>query len=304
MIRVVVSVLLICSTAVLASGAAPSFVAARLDVKRSPSDEVSVALNRHLRILLMKEPRGVTPTPSMWDAAITEHKRQDCDQNDDCLRGLAVLAGTVYAVYAAVELDLTRTSVTAIGRIVRRDGVLVEVGGQRGFQVVLPMLQRPFNLVAAAALTELVTQMKLSELPATLPANGVEAQKPSPPEVKPVEPPAAVVAPPQPGAGPLAGKVLLGAGGAVMVAGGVVALVGQIQAGTLTPVDGNLPPSQLGAWRAAVTLRPVGVTMLGVGAAAATAGALLWLLAPGAPVQAALVPQHGGATFAVTGVFP
>jgi hypothetical protein len=89
-----------------------------------------------------------------------------------------------------------------------------------------------------------------------------------------------------------------------MVAGGVLALVGQVQAGTLAPVDGNLPSSQLGAWRAAVTLRPAGLTMLGAGAAAATAGALIWLLAPGAPVQTAFVPHAGGATFTVTGAFP
>lgn len=301
--RWVVLSLLISSIA-LASGASPSFIAAPLDVKRSPSDEVTTSLNRQLRILLMKEPGGNTPTPSMWDAAIVDHKRQDCDQNDDCLRQLAVLAGTLYAVYAAVELDLTRTNVTAIGRIVRRDGAPVEVSGERGFQVVMPLEQRAFNVVALAALTELVKQMKLSALPATLPATVAEV-KLQPEVVKVVEPPPVVITPPVvPGSGPVVGKVMLGTGAAIAVAGGVLALVGQLQAGTLTPVDGNLPPNQVGAWRTATTLRPVGVTMLGAGAAVAVAGTLIWALSPRAPVAAALLPQPDGFALSVAGRFP
>ena len=229
-----------------------------------------------------------------------------------------MLAGTLYAVYAAVELDLTRTNVTAIGRIVRRDGALVEVSGERGFQVVMPLEQRAFNVVALAALTELVKQMKLSALPATLPATVAEV-KPQPEEVKPqpevvkpqpevvkvVEPPPVVITPPVvPGSGPVVGKVMLGTGAAIAVAGGVLALVGQLQAGTLTPVDGNLPPNQVGAWRTATTLRPVGVTMLGAGAAVAVAGTLIWALSPRAPVAAALLPQPDGFALSVAGRFP
>lgn len=303
----VLSVLL-SSVTVFAAGAAPSVISAPLDVKRSPSAETTAALNKQLRILLMKEPEAITPTPSMWDAAIGEHRRQDCDVSDDCLRQLAVLAGTLYAVYAAVELDVTRTNVAVIGRIVRRDGAVVEVGGERGFKVEMPLQDRPFNVVAQAALTELVKKMKLSALPPTLPATSAEV-KPAP---GPVDPVVEKVVPPAPqpviepnrGSGPLAGKVLLGLGAGVVVAGGGLALVGQLQAGTLTPVDGNLPPSQLGAYRSATTLRPVGVAMMGAGAAVAVAGTLVWLLAPQSPVQAVVVPSAGGATLSIAGEFP
>lgn len=291
------------ATSAWALGGSPSFIAAPLEVKRSPSDEVTVALNKQLRLILMKEPGVNTPTPSMWDAAIGDHRRQDCGQNDDCLRQLAILAGTLYAIYAAVELDLTRTNVVVIGRIVRRDGLLVQTLGERGFELVVPLQQRPFNVVALAGLNQLIKQMKLATLPATLPA--VSEVKPVAEPGPPAQPAPIMTGPPlPPHPGPTVGKVLLGTGAGVAVAGGVIALVGQLEAASLTPIDGNLPPDQVAAWRNATTLRPAGLAIAGAGAAIAAAGALTWLLAPSARLQAAIIPQPGGLGIAFAGDLP
>src|SRR5947208_11178823 len=109
----------------------PMVVAAPLEVHRSPGGETTKQLQKEFRLQVLKQPNVATPTPSAWDAAVGQLKRQDCEANDDCLRELAVTAGALYAIHVSVEQDLTKTNVAAQARIVRRDGVLIEVGGQR-----------------------------------------------------------------------------------------------------------------------------------------------------------------------------
>jgi hypothetical protein len=288
-----------------AAGAAPTVVAAPIDVPRAPSREVVNDLNRYLRAQLMRDPAVVTPTPSLWDAAIAQEKRQDCDVSDDCLQQLAVLAGTVYAVFASVELDLTRTKVTAVGRVVRRDGVLVEMGGEHGLRVEIDRQDRPFEAVAKEALGRLIAAMKLGTLVPTVPAADVAQARPKPapqPVAAPTPPPPAAASPPPPAVTAesrsgmhTVGTVTLIAGAVLAVTGGVLFGVGQQQAGTLTPVSGNLPSSQVGAYHLATTLRPVGAAVAGVGLAAVVTGLLLWLVGPSAPAPVALMLRHEGA---------
>ncbi len=300
-----------------AAGARPTVVSASLDVQRTPSADVTASLNRHLRGLLMKEPGVLTPTPSVWEAAIAQLRRQDCDVSDECLQQLALLSGSLYAVYASVELDLTRTHLTAIGRIVRRDGALVEVKGQRGFTAEAAIGNQPFEAVARQVLAKLVAQMELASLPPTVPVaegrpppqvgpvSGVPAG-PSEPSAKepgeahpaaPSEPvaPAASVEQRSPGGGSgLLGKVLFGAGAALLVGGGVLAALGQAQAGNLHPVGGNLPASELDAYHQAVTLRPAGLAIGGAGLACVAAGLWLWLSSGSSSAQASLSPLADG----------
>jgi len=310
--HVAVYVLVVASAAL--ADTSPTVVAAPLDVHRSPSSEVTTALQKHLRILLMKEREVLTPTPSAWDAAIVELKRQDCDVSDDCLRQLAVTSGTLYAIYAAVELDLTKTNVIAVGRIVRRDGVLMEVDGQKTFRVQVLKGKDSFEATAKVALAQLVATMRLSQLSASIPVDvrpppehptpdaGVEASKPD----GGVEfPPPPMPLPVDEGEGQrTAGKVFLGAGVGIAAVGAVLGIVGVVNAGAVKPVDGAIPPEQLSAYQTATVLRPTGLIVGGVGVAAAALGAILWATAPAAPVKPALVPQPGGAMFVLSGDLP
>jgi hypothetical protein len=255
-----------------AHAAAPTVVAARLDVPRAPSDDVASALDRHLRALLMRQPGVLTPTPSLWDAAIAQQRRQDCDVRDDCLQQLAVLSGSLYAVYAAVEGDLSRTRVVASARIVRRDGLLMPVDGEHGVSAEAAVGARSFDAAASEALELLVAKLQLARLPPTVAALAplqavTPASAPPPVIVAPAHAPPAT-----------AGKAVFGAGIALLAAGAVTFAVGQQQAATLMPVDGNLPAGQLGAYRAAITLRPVGSVVGGAGLAAITLGIILWAL--------------------------
>lgn len=264
------------------AAAVPTVVAAPLDVPRAPSADAASDLNRALKGLIMREPDVLTPTPSAWEGATGQLKRKDCGVADACLQELAVAANTLYAVYASVDLDLTRSKVIAIGRIVRRDGVLVEVNGERAFKAEVERRDRPFEVAAKEALAKLIAKMKLASLLPSLPA--AEAPRPAPTAAPPPEPLAATVAPPAPtvSAQPsatagVAGKIVFGLGLALVAGGSVTFGVGQARAAALTPTNGNLPLSQLDAYHSAVTLRPAGLALAGAGVAAAVIGLVVWL---------------------------
>lgn len=95
------------------------------------------------------------------------------------------------------------------------------------------------------------------------------------------------------------------AGGVVLVAGGALFGWSKADAGQLKDTTNALTPDQLSALaeRGKVT-QPLGVALMGVGAAG-IAASLLWVaLAPDAPAQVALVPTPGGAALTVGGRLP
>jgi len=300
----------------------PVIVAAPLAVHRSPGGETTKALQKELRLQLAKQSNVLTPTPSAWDAAVTQLNRQDCDSNDDCLRELAVTAGALYAIHAMVETDLTKKNVIAEARVVRRDGVLVEIAGERICRVQLNRGSDSFEAVAKVALAQLLRTMKLGELPSTLPSAEQHPPKETPdagvavtqvtPEVTDAgipPPPPLVIETPGPSSARIASYGLMGVGAASVVVGGVFGILAASDRGNIkTDPNGNLQPSQVSTQQGVDRNATVAAVTLTVGAACLAAGITLFVMSP-APddhtvlsVTPTVVP--GGAAVMVGGRFP
>jgi hypothetical protein len=299
-------------------------VAAPLEVHRSPGGETTKQLQKEFRLQVLKQSNVATPTPSAWDAALAQLKRQDCETNDDCLRELAVTAGALYAIHASVEQDLTKTNVTAQARIVRRDGVLIEIGGQRVSKVELPKGKESFEAAAKTALSRLLASMKLGELPSTLPAAepvkpvvqqeapdaGVAVAQVEPQVVDagiPPPPPLVVENAPTP-PGKIAAYTLIGVGAAGVVVGGAFGIVALGDKDGITGVmNGNGNPSQVSTQQAVDRNATISAVSISIGVACAAAGAALYFLSPDADnhtvITAAPMPG-GGAMVGIGGRFP
>jgi hypothetical protein len=157
------------------------------------------------------------------------------------------------------------------------------------------------------ALTRLIADLGVGALS---PLRPVEP-KVVPPEVhEPVvesKPPEVVLPPPpltpseEPTRRVLVGKTLLGVGLGVAAVGGIIWGVSGGVAGGLKPNQGSVPSDQVGTFQTARTLSTVGIVGLGVGAAAAAVGAVLWTTAP--KVQVSLEMGRGSSGIAVSGAF-
>jgi hypothetical protein len=115
-------------------------------------------------------------------------RRQDCDVRDECLRQLAINGASLYALFGSLERNAAGTELTASGRVVNQDCVLV-----RGpVKLVVSAAGKDAN---SKALVELMNALKLDTLPAVL-------EQPAPPKVaepvKPAEPVLVPLPPPPP----------------------------------------------------------------------------------------------------------
>ncbi len=95
------------------------------------------------------------------------------------------------------------------------------------------------------------------------------------------------------------------AGGACVVAGGVLFGWSKADAAALVDRGNALTPDQLASTAArGKVMQPLGIALMGVGAAG-VAASLVWAgLAPAAPAQVALVPAPGGAVLSFGGRWP
>ena len=134
-----------------------------LELKRSPQSftaQDSAALSADVERLLRKAGADV-PDSAQYALALKELKRQDCGRDDECLKQLAVLARTLYALYVSVDETLGG-SVVATGRVVRSDGLAMG----RSKTVSLPRAKGRFGDVARTALAKLFSELGIAQLPA------------------------------------------------------------------------------------------------------------------------------------------
>jgi hypothetical protein len=174
----------------------PTLVDYPLEVKLSLPPAQRAALKDDFRVLLARSPGVLVATRTTWSAALAAHKRQDCDVRNECLQQLAVAAGTLYALYAAVEQNAAGTEVRVTGRVVNRDGAAV-----RPHVLVTAPKKASLGEAARAALGELLTTLELSKLPPVLAPPADAAPPPPPPaalETPPLEPAPFPAAPPAP----------------------------------------------------------------------------------------------------------
>jgi hypothetical protein len=293
---------------VSAQEAQPSVVPFPLELKSAGTvtDKDQAELQSTWRRLLRVG--ALVPDTGSVDAALAATGRRDCEREDECLKALAVKAGTLYAVYASVGLDLTRTKAVATGRVVRDDGkrlgelrtTTVDVGAD-GF---LP--------AAKTALTKLVEFLEVAKLSPVRPVDEPVATNVRPDGVGgvPPTPPPAVTAERPMSGGKLGGIVLMVGGGAVLVTG--VGLLASAAADTeALKIDGEgrvtglpMTPETADKAKSLGARRGLGGVFTGIGAAAAVAGVVVFLVSGNqSGVAVGATPLPGGFAASVGGTW-
>lgn len=286
------------TSAVAMAQTRPSVAAYPLDVLvRGVSDQQVKELQSESRRLLGLE--ATIPDGLTLDAALVMTERKDCDVEDACLKQFAVNAKVLYAVFAVVETDLKQKQVTAKGRVVRDDGVVVVPVktvsvARKGKEAI--------DLTVREALKALYAELKVGALPA---AKEVVKKDPDPVVKKDPDPIKDPPPPPPPlivkTTNPLRIVGLVGAG-----AGAAVGVAGIITFATSPTVekdgDGNVKNPDV--FQKAYAQQSVGVGLMIGGFAVAAAGGVLAALAQDTEtVKTTLVPLPGGAAVLVGGTF-
>lgn len=293
-------------SAVAMAQAKPPVAAYPIDVLvRGVSDQQVKEVQAEARRLLGLE--AAIPDGLTLDAAVVMTERKDCDVEDACLKQFAVNAKVLYALHATLETDLKQKQVTAKGRVVRDDGVLVVPVKT---VTVARKGKEPLDAALREALKALYAELKISTLPVVkeVPKKDPDPIKKDPdpikkdPDVPPPPPPPLV----DTGAGQrAAGTGMLIGGVGVAAVGAVLAAVG-CGIGCAVPLSANgavtdrndIPKLQTGAG-----LMGSGFAALGVGAGVAVIGSIVLASAP-APVKAiSVVPAAGGAVVQFGGSF-
>ncbi|MFZ5442773.1 MAG: hypothetical protein ACOZQL_22375 [Myxococcota bacterium] len=253
--------------------------------------------------LLDERSGALVPSRKEAEAALKETKRLDFRESDEALAKLAEKAGTLYATFVSLQYTAKKQLVLQ-GRVVRDDGKLMKTARvelPKGDETIVnrftPLAELFFADLALSGLPTFKEAVKTVEpVVVVKPPDQVGEKNPPPPP-----PP---IVPVDTGEGQrTAGQVLLIGGAGVAVVGAVLLGAGQGIGGSLGVMDGNIPADKVNDYRTAQTLTGAGLVTLGVGAAAALVGGIVWATAPAAPVKVTAVPTAGGAMFGIQGEF-
>lgn len=228
------------------------------------------------------------------EEAVKAAKVTDYAQSDASLSRVARQAKVQNAGYVSLKLT-ERNELLLEGRVVRADGKLLKAAA-----LAVPRGTQPLLDVLTTA-----TERFFEQLNGTAPV-AVSAPPPVPVADSKAPPPQVVVLTgpvkqPNPGTAlRVVGLVLVAAGVGTGVAGGVVLA----NAGTVE-IDGAGNISSVDAPRVAGIRAQQGASfaLFTAGAALTVTGALMALLAPNAPVTAALAPRSDGAVLVMEGRF-
>lgn len=313
--KAIVAVVAVLSGLTWAQAPRPVVAQHPLALKRTPrltAAEKSGLTAEYARLLIAHGARSVDTAE--LDQAMAGLGRDDCERENACLALLAQRAHALYALHVSLDQDVTRTRVTATGRLVRDDGALVGTGGRDTVAATVELGKRPFPEAAKAALAQVFEQLQPGLLPTTRPvavpvAAPVAVVAPkvdSPPAASVVAEPAVTsVSPPKTSLGRTLGFVGLGAGAALLVGGGIALGLAAADSGQIKlDAQGNLPEAQKDLYTGAKGKEFAGQVLLISGAAVAVAGGLMTLLSPATTTQAMVVPMRDGAVFAIGGSFP
>lgn len=300
MIRETTAVLLLCAGVALAQEAKPEVAPFPLEIIRASADcskKDREDLQKLLPMMLRAADVSV-PDGAKLSAALVSLEGRDCSRDDACLTQLAKVAGSLYAFFALVDVDLDG-NVLASGRVVRDDGK----AAREPKTVKVPQGGASFRETAQVALKQLMAELDVARL---------SPFRPPDPVVKAIEAPVVV---PRVAAGPVVEPVspgptlfapaliAAGAGAACLVVGGALfATAGEARTDVSEGVvrvladDASKVP---GIQRA----QTAGVALLGVGAGLGALGTLLFLVSP-SQTTTAVLPINGGAAVLLTGELP
>jgi hypothetical protein len=251
------------------------------------------------------------PPRATLTSAMAELKRQDCATSDDCLRRLAVLGGTLYALYVTAVRD-PDGSTTLTGRVVRDDGKLalgpiVKKEFRKGTEGADATMVRALNALIAEARLGQLSPSREAMTVVTTPVEKADAGV-AVALVESADAGVAWTAPPPP---PLEPSPLKTAGTVTLVTGGGVALLGAIllgaganEASTLNVQGGAVAREQAERAVTANTLQGLGTGLLIAGGVGAAAGLVMRMVAPEAPVSKVSIsaaPVPGGASVVIGG---
>ena len=260
------------------------------DCTKKDKDELRTLLPMMIRTAGASVPDGAKLT-----GALFELRRQDCNRDDTCLAQLSRLSGSLYGLYVQLDFDLDR-NVVASGRVVRDDGRAVRAPKT----VKLPLGAGAFKVIAHAALSQLLAQLDVAQLPPSRPQEPmVEAPLRLPAPLPKAEP---VLSPPARPLLPVA-VVAMGVGAACFAVGAVLMAT---TSAPRTNVSGSVVrvfPEDADKVVGIQHAQTAGVALLAVGVGVAAAGAGLFLFGPEKPA-AVVVPIAGGGAVMLTGRFP
>jgi hypothetical protein len=261
----------------------PTVVDYPLDVRMSSGGDVLKELQDDFRRMLARNSGIFVPTRSEWKSAVTALKREDCRTRNECLQQLATTAGTLYALYASVEMNAAGTDLLATGRVVNQDGVQV----RPPVEVMLPKGSKNLSDASHDALSQLVEKLVLEQLPPVLtPKPIADAPRVDDP-VRPVggDPVVPVVIVQTTSTGRLTSYVVGGVGLIGIAVGSAMLVSAQLDTGKLntTPtgiVVGRPNDESAAVIESVMTKRTVGTAVLALGSAAFVTGAVMFFLSP------------------------
>lgn len=223
--------------------------------------------------------------------ALIEAGTRDYARSDDALAQLAGVAKTQFALYVRFTLNAKNELVL--------EGRVVKASGERVAATTLVQPRGSGSLLDAlsAAVPVFFQQLKKAP-PIAAPVATVEPMPPPPPLPDPVV--AEQPAPKPTSSLRTTGFVLAGVGAAGAVVGAIVfATAGTVQ----RDEEGNILVSDADRVTPIRTQQGVGLGVLAAGGAIALTGAVFALIAPSAPVTAAVQPSGDGALLTVGGRF-
>lgn len=286
----------------------PSLVDAPLDVRVALPKKARQQLVEALRAAVLGEV-GLS-TPSEAERA-SLGVAEGCAAEDDCLVGLARRASAQYALGVLLERSADGKTLTASGRVLRKDGTLARARQEAHAKLAKG---RPLLESAREVLKGLLRTLDLPRLPGPQPVAAPVAAPVEAPRVESTSPATVVevTAPARPGGGGAAravGVVSLVVGGLAAAAGGGLLAWAELDGRTLGLSSGaftQVPTDESLALLDSVrTRRLAGITSAAAGGAVAVLGIILLAAAPpDAPATAVVVPVPGGAVVSVAGPLP
>ncbi len=288
--------------------AAPRIAVHPLDVGPMSPDQ-RAKLQAWFEVMLARL-AGVRLAVSRLEDALDKDAGKSCAERDSCLRFIAEATNSLYGCYVSVGVDTLGNEVTAAGRVVRSDGEVA----RKATTVTASLKGRSVAEAGREALTRLLNELALAQLPDSIPvATAPVPSSPTPavmaqsPVVATAPVTRASVSAQLSALRPVIGWSLVGMGGVGLVGGGVLAGIAAAgKAGLGADAAGVVPVGKAEVAASVVQQSRLASVLLAAGGTAAAAGLLvaLWPASSDSQLQLAPSVTSSGASLVLIGRMP